>query len=749
MEKNPTPRAEDETVISRHLARRMRPLALAIGLFISFGIPSVYGVVAYKDRKLRATYYARELADKIHEIALGNPLLWKYQVQKYFIILDDFLINKKELSVIHILDGEGKPIAGFEHSTSEREPSLHLIAYNEPEPILFNNRYIGSTQVGICLFSIFINTLLLFLVSGSVGLTLGAVIYHFPVKVALGLELRLRELMNKLRRSHEELEVRVRERTEELVDANRALSREIAERERTETALRESEKRYRRIFEGAVPGIFQISVEGEILGANPAFASMFGHDSAESMLKEVDHASELHAAPSSFYELVRLAVDSGKPVRLERVFRRREGDTFFADLRAWVVYDGDGRLSHLEGFIEDITERKLAEEKKSMLESQLRQAVKMEAVGTLAGGVAHDFNNLLQAIMGYAEILLMRKEETDSGYRESMEIMRAARRGGELTKQLLTFSRKAESDLRRVDLNSEIRQVAGILERTVPKMISIELRLQDDLPHVYADRVQIERILMNLAINARDAMPDGGRLTVETERFMADDGYCEAHPELEPGEYVVLTVSDTGCGMDEETMKNIFDPFFTTKAYGKGTGLGLSIIYGIVKSHGGHVSCRSEPGKGTAFKIHLPGIEPIEEPFRETAEESTPAGGTETILLVDDESRILDLGAQILTDFGYSVVTATDGESALEIYRKERGEIDLVVLDLIMPGMGGRKLLRELYRMDPGAKVVIASGYPENAPADEACGERSECLLISKPYETRQLLTAIRRVLDA
>ena len=600
--------ADKETAISSHLARRLRPLALAIGLLMSFGIPGVFCAVSYTDKKITAAYYSKELAARVQQMALGNPQLWKYQTEKYIMILGDFLPNKKDLAVIHVLDSEGRTIAGFEYRSAESKTSFNLLASNEPEPVFFNNRYIGSAQIGISLLSTFTNALAVFLVSSSVGLAFAAVIYHYPVKVASGLELRLGELMHRLRSSRGELEVRVQERTEELRHTNRALSREIDERHRTEAALRESEKRYRRIFEGAVLGIFQITVEGKIVAANPAFAGILGYDSVEEMLREVSDMAGLHVTPSEFNELVSLMLESGKPVRGERSLQRRGGASFYADLHAWAAYGDDGRLLHLEGFIEDITGRRLAEEKKAMLESQLRQAAKMEAVGTLAGGVAHDFNNLLQVIMGYAQMLLARKENTDWGLREAKEIVRAAKRGGELTKQLLTFSRKVESDLRPVDLDGEIRKISRLLERTVPKMISIELNLHADLPCVCADHVQIEQVLLNLAINSRDAMPDGGRLIIETGVVEAGEDCHGIHPELEPREYVLLTVSDTGHGMDKETLKCIFDPFFTTKEAGKGTGLGLSMIYGIVQSHRGHISCSSEPGQGTTFRIYLPSI---------------------------------------------------------------------------------------------------------------------------------------------
>jgi CheY-like chemotaxis protein len=372
----------------------------------------------------------------------------------------------------------------------------------------------------------------------------------------------------------------------------------------------------------------------------------------------------------------------------------------------------------------------------------------MEAVGTLAGGIAHDFNNLLQAIQGYSDLLLLDKNKDDPGYRELQEIRRAGQRASELTQQLLTFSQKVESRLRPVNLNHEVTEVENLLKRTIPKMIRIELHLADTLGTINADPAQIEQVIMNLGVNARDAMPEGGTLIIETQDTTLDEQYCSTHLGAIPGDYVLLTISDTGHGMDNETLEHIFEPFYTTKETGKGTGLGLAMVYGIVKGHHGYITYCSEPGEGTTFKIYLPVIRP--EGKAQNAEHEDNGviiRGTETVLLVDDEEPIRELGKDTLARFGYTVIMAPDGESALELYREKNKEIDLIILDLIMPGMGGRKCLERLLKINPQARVLIASGYSVNGPTKEAlaAGARG---FISKPYDLTQMLKAVREALD-
>jgi CheY-like chemotaxis protein len=304
-----------------------------------------------------------------------------------------------------------------------------------------------------------------------------------------------------------------------------------------------------------------------------------------------------------------------------------------------------------------------------------------------------------------------------------------------------------ESQLKPVDLNQEVVQVSKMLERTIPKMIKIELDLAEGLQVTNGDPVQIEQIMMNMGVNARDAMPDGGKLFFETKNVTLDEKFCKKHLGAAPGEYVLLKISDTGHGMDKELQEHIFEPFFTTKETGKGTGLGLAMVYGIVKSHGGYITCMSEPDKGTAFSIYFPIIESKLGSQKSKETEVSIKRGTETILLVDDEESILQLGEEMLGSFGYKVLTASDGEGALALYEKQNEHVDLVILDLSMPGMGGKRCLEKLVEMNPQVKVIIASGYSFNGPSKDAIDAGAKGF-VGKPYEVRQMLQIIREVMD-
>jgi signal transduction histidine kinase len=418
-------------------------------------------------------------------------------------------------------------------------------------------------------------------------------------------------------------------------------------------------------------------------------------------------------------------------------------------MKAIPIRDFRGRVSGIRRLALDLTEQKRAiEEQRERLETQLIQAQKMEAVGTLAGGIAHDFNNLNQAILGYTELLISGRKSGDPGYRELQVIRKASRMASDLTSQLLTFSRKVESHLRPLNLNQAVQQTMTFLQRTIPKMIRIENSLEMDLNTVNADPTQVEQVLMNLALNASDAMPEGGKLVVSTKNRYLDEHFCRMNIGFTQGHYVCLTVSDTGQGMDKKTLEHIFEPFYTTKAMGKGTGLGLAIVYGIVKNHGGHITCHSARGEGTTFKVYLPALRQALTECDMEAEFGQFIGGQETVLLVDDEESILEFQKQALGKAGYKTLTAEDGETALDLYRRHAGDISLVVLDSNMPGMGGMRCLEELVQLDPGIKVLVVSGYLEEAKAQEAVGSGAKGF-IGKPFGIRAFLDEIRSILDA
>jgi len=521
------------------------------------------------------------------------------------------------------------------------------------------------------------------------------------------------------------------------------------DRQRAEEALRRAEEDYRGIFENSAEGIFQSSLEGRYLRVNPALARIYGFDSPKQLIESTqDIGREIYADPAQRLELLRQVKERGQVLGFEFEALRKDGRRAYVSVDIRAVRDQEGRITFLEGMVQDITDRRLAEKAREELEAQLRHAQKMEAVGTLAGGIAHDFNNLLTAIMGYGELAQLEASTGGDISTHLAQIVKAAERARDLVKQLLTFSRRSETALKPSDLNQLVAQSIKMLEHTIPKMVEIKVKLSGNLKPILADSTQLEQIIMNLASNASDAMPDGGRLTFETSAAYLGPEFCSEHPGMIPGHYVLLTASDTGQGIDQETLGKVFDPFFTTKDIGKGTGLGLSTVYGIVQEHGGHVSCKSVPGKGTTFLIYLPVL--LTKPA-EMADQGTPqptiAGGHETILLVDDESNIRGLAREILEGVGYNVVSAVSGEEALELFREAAGRVDLVVLDLGMPGMGGHKCLRELLLIDPALKVLIASGYSSEGSVKDTLQDGAVGYL-AKPFKRNDLLLRVRNALD-
>ena len=397
--------------------------------------------------------------------------------------------------------------------------------------------------------------------------------------------------------------------------------------------------------------------------------------------------------------------------------------------------------------VRDITERVRAEEKVKTLRNRLQQSQKMESIGTLAGGIAHDFNNILAAIIGYSELALADAEKGKPMPRHIKSILQAGDRAKDLVNQILTFSRKMEPELKPVDLNQVVKQAKGMLERTIPRMIEIKHQLADDLWLTNADASQLSQVLMNLGTNAKDAMPDGGQWIIETRNMILHQGYCARHVDVSPGKYVLLTVTDTGHGMDNETREQIFDPFFTKKEVGKGTGLGLATVYGVVKNHGGCINCYSEVGRGTSFKIFLPAIQSTASDRLENKIAEEAPGGHETILLVDDEDAIRELGQNVMSRKGYKVMLAATGEEALEIYKEQGENIDLIILDISMPGMGGHKCLEELIRQDPEVKVVVASGYSLSGDLYNVLASGASTF-VPKPFLFNDLLAEVRDVLD-
>ncbi|MFH1117430.1 MAG: PAS domain S-box protein [Pseudomonadota bacterium] len=512
------------------------------------------------------------------------------------------------------------------------------------------------------------------------------------------------------------------------------VARDITERKHSDMVQRRSAI----ALEYAAEGVVITDPEGTMQYVNPALERMTGYAKDE-LLGKNPRILKSGEQDSTFYGQLWNTIRGGEIWTGRLVNRRKDGTLYTEDATISPVRDVSGAITNFVGMKRDITEQ-------MELSKQLLHAQKMQAVGTLAGGIAHDFNNLLQAILGYSELLLLGKDKEDRDCRKIEVIQQAARDGADLVSRILTFSRKLESRTRPIDLNEQIRKAQRLLRRTVPRMIEIRLVLDEKPAVIDADPAQVEQVLLNLAVNAQHAMPNGGQILIETKHVSLNDEYVRTHLGIKPGLYVLLAVSDTGSGMEPEVMDRIFEPFFTTKINGQGTGLGLSTVHGIVSQHGGYIRCYSEPGRGTSFKIFFPVSSGELLPDKAAAREM-PAMGTETILLVDDDERVRTMARQMIEVGGYKVITVHSGEEALDLYARSRKDIDLIILDLIMPGMGGKRCLEELLSIDPDAKVIVASGYPSNGLTRNERG-RGAGGFVSKPYDSRDILSAIRKVLD-
>lgn len=485
-------------------------------------------------------------------------------------------------------------------------------------------------------------------------------------------------------------------------------------------ALQSSEARFRQIIENNADGIIIVNGQGQVRFINPAAELLFGR-SAENLVGEM-FGFPVVAGENTEIDIVQL-----------------EGKTLVAEFRAEATsWEGE---TVLLVSLRDITERKL-------LEEQLRQSQKMEAVGKLAGGVAHDFNNLLTVITGYSELLLKRTLNNQDLVRKDIEqIKKASQRAASLTRQLLAFSRKQMLQPKLFNLNQVVADLEKMLHRLISEDIELVTVLEPELGLVKADPSQIEQVIMNLVINARDAMPQGGRLTIETRNINLDKSYARRYVDVEPGPYVLLATSDTGHGMTPETRDRIFEPFFTTKEQGKGTGLGLATVHGIVNQSGGHIWVYSEPGQGTTFKIYLPQIEETDASVQPSPAMIPSAEGSEIILLVEDEDLVRELAARILTRGGYRVLTAASGVDALEVCQQHAGSINLLVTDVVMPGgMNGRDLAKRLAVSQPDLKVLYMSGYTDDAIVHHGILD-SDVAFLEKPFTPDVLLLRVHEIL--
>ncbi|MDX9896936.1 MAG: PAS domain S-box protein [Desulfofustis sp.] len=520
---------------------------------------------------------------------------------------------------------------------------------------------------------------------------------------------------------------------------------DISERREAEEALRHSEAKQRAMIQASPMAIISIDRDSRVLSWNRAAETIFGWTAEELVGQPLPMS--LFGSPEEFTAASRRVFSGERLVQKEFVRHRKDRSTVEVSVSAAPVRSPDGRIDAIVALIEDISQRKQTERDHEKLEQQLLQARKMEAVGQLAGGVAHDFNNLLQVIIGHGE-LLADDQTVPSSRRDNLEqLMNAAQRAAGLVRQLLAFSRRQVLEMQDLDMNTVIGECLKMARRVIGEHIVVVPVYGHKLATIRADRNQLEQILLNLLINARDAMPNGGTITVETENVLIDESYRQQHPYARTGRYVLLSVIDTGCGMDEETRNRVFEPFFTTKGLGRGTGLGLATVYGLVRQHDGLIHVYSELEKGTSFKIYLPAVERSAAAVGDKIHGAV-MGGSETILVAEDEVQVLKLTATILEHAGYRVLTAGDGEEALALFRRNPDAIDLVLLDVIMPKLGGFAVYEQMKALRRDVRVIFTSGYSINAiHTDFVLYEGLQ--LIQKPCGREDLLRKIRSVLDA
>jgi PAS domain S-box-containing protein len=517
------------------------------------------------------------------------------------------------------------------------------------------------------------------------------------------------------------------------------LEADLDERRRMEAALVESERAYRSTFDEAPVGIAHVSLDGAWARVNPRLASMLGYSAGDLVARHIAAVrtpddDERDAATRA--DLLSGAADR---VVSETRYRHRDGRLVRATVTLSLHRDVNNQPQYFIAIIEDISDRRA-------LEEQLVQSQKMEAIGRLAGGVAHDFNNLLTAILGYSNLVLEELEPSHPARTDVDEMRKAAESAAALTQQLLAFSRKQILQPQVLDLNAAVARADGLLQRLISEDIALVSRLDSDLDRISADAGQIEQVILNLAINARDAMPHGGKITIETMNVELDDAYAAKHPGASPGAHVMLAVSDTGIGMDDLTLAHVFEPFFTTKRRGEGTGLGLSTVYGIVKQSGGSIWVYSEPGRGTTFKVYFPRVV-AGAPAAPAAARAEGLRGTETILLAEDQPEVRSIGSAVLRRYGYEVLEAANGEEALAIIRSYQGPIHLLMSDVVMPSMNGPELARRVQAEHPGMRVLFASGYTDDAIVRHGVLDPGVAFL-QKPFTPTALLKKIRELLD-
>ena len=516
-----------------------------------------------------------------------------------------------------------------------------------------------------------------------------------------------------------------------------------------EPSVRAAERKFEQFLEFAPDAILGVAASGEIVLANHRTEAVFGYSRDELIGRAVEllipqRFRDVHPGHRHGYFAEPRTRPMGAGVELFAL--RKGGAEFPAEISLSSIEEEDGTPLAMVA-VRDISDRAESEREKA-LQGQLDQSRRLESVGQLAGGIAHDFNNILGVILNYAEFVGEELEPGSQASNDVEEIRRAAERAAALTRQLLIFSRREVVKPESLDLSEVIEGLENLLHRALGERVELETRFGAGLLPVDADPGQIEQVLVNLSVNARDAMPEGGRLMIEVDNAELDSEYAYMHPDTEPGRYVRLKVSDTGTGMDKQTTERAFEPFFTTKGKGEGTGLGLATVYGIVTGAGGRIDIYSELGIGTTIKVHLPASEKAGGRLDEDRTRGRPAGGGEVVLVVEDEPDVRRMAERILSRGGYSVLGTSNGEEAIDVCRREGRQVDLVLTDVIMPGMLGTELVERVRELRPGARIVFMSGYSHQVLAPEGLAEQDGAAFVEKPFSATELLRAVREVLD-
>ncbi len=519
------------------------------------------------------------------------------------------------------------------------------------------------------------------------------------------------------------------------------ISWDVTERKRTEEALRASEERYRTLFEQARDVIYITTREGRIVDVNPAASELLGYTREE--FAELD-VMNTYVDPDDRRRFREEIEKKGAVRDFEVKLRKKNGQEMDCLLTSTEWRGDDGSVLGYQGSIRDVTEHRRSEREKEKLQAQLLQVQKMEALGTLTAGVAHDFNNILTSIQGYTELAMMKMEESSPLYSNLSQVHHASLRAADLVRQLLLFSRKQPMTLVHLNVNRTVDNLMKMLQRLIGEDVAVETDLASDIWTVQGDAGNIEHVIMNLAVNARDALPKGGRLTIKTENVVVDEEFCKVVPEARPARFVCLSVTDTGTGIDQGILEHIFEPFFTTKETGRGTGLGLSVVYGIVKQHEGWINVYSEPGQGTTFRVYLPAcFGTPEEEVAEPISLDELQGDGQRILLVEDDEKVRSFAARALVANGHQVFEAGDVAEALALFRREKGRFDLLFSDVVLPDENGLELANRILSLKPELPVLLCTGYADDKAHWPLIRERGLPFL-QKPYALAALLKAVK-----